>query len=173
MLILCNFELFSLIPLSMAEVLGLFREEKPDDLDNQKSSNLPADILQQEQRKLGIRPKTSEPVPDKDENVFQNREIKRRTIYSAFILDKFLESGKDRRERIRTDQIKVQLPCSDEDFRFGSDVKTGHIVPDGIELVDKGVLDSSQVLSIYIRLVDILGKFMTWSCNGGRRYGSI
>ncbi len=127
-------------------------------------------------RQFGLGAKTKSRSEDNSQ-VFINREIKRRTAYSLFILDRYLASGKHRPQMFSIDDLHVQLPCSEEDFRFGTDVNTGYLMPpvddlnDGaMEISDRIEVDKSQVLSMYIRLVEIWGRLARWSCKGGRRY---
>jgi hypothetical protein len=121
-----------------------------------------------------------------DESLFRNgsvdsdgkqaaitREIKRRIVYSCLILDRFQSAGQNRPRRIQLEDVRVQLPCSEEDFRFGMEVKTGSMK--GLEKralnsyspVDR--VDSALILNAYIELVEIWGACSRWSCRGGRR----
>lgn len=100
-------------------------------------------------------------------NVRENaieKEVRRRTLWSCFIMDRMLSAGKYRPTMISVKQLKVQLPCSDDQFLFVRDVATGFLdKPAGEHVNDDGVL------SWYIRLVEIFGRFSEWSYAGGRR----
>lgn len=151
----------------MAQTMGLMFEENPRI--NQKPER-PA--LVEEARRLGVKSGAAEPGAIPDEQTLIQREIKRRTAYSCFILDRYQASGRYRPQIINIDDLHVQLPCSEEDFQFGSDVKTGSLKdsprsPDSND--GSKPIKSTQVLSIYIRLVEIWGRFSRWSCRGGRR----
>jgi hypothetical protein len=157
---------------SMAELLGLFREEDSENCKSRQPS-LPEDMYKEELKAtpwLKNRSQTLEPTPVPNTESIWRKEIKRRTMFSIFILDKFLSSGYDRRERVRSEDLRIQLPCSEEDFRFGIDVKTSYLSQNGSSQNGNAHLDSSQVLAVYIRLIEIYGKATQWSCNGGRRY---
>lgn len=151
----------------MAQVMGLMFEDDPR---TTRKPDRPS--LQEEARQLGVRSKTLEPGPRSDEQALIHREIKRRTAYSCFILDRYQASGQYRPQIINIDDLHVQLPCSEEDFQFGINVKTGSLMdtpgsPDSSD--GSRTIASTQVLSIYIRLVEIWGRFSRWSCRGGRR----
>ncbi|KFY83000.1 hypothetical protein V498_08340, partial [Pseudogymnoascus sp. VKM F-4517 (FW-2822)] len=155
------------IAIGMARTMKLMFEEDPRI--NQKPDR-PA--LVEEARRLGVKLNATEPGARIDEQTLIQREIKRRTAYSCFILDRYQASGRYRPQIINIDDLHVQLPCSEEDFRFGSNVETGSLkdsprAPDSQD--GSRIMASTQVLSIYIRLVEIWGRFSRWSCRGGRR----
>jgi hypothetical protein len=51
-------------------------------------------------------------------------EIKRRTYWCCFILDSYVSSGKRRRQKVRIEDLKIQLPCDQRAFDLGHDVRT-------------------------------------------------
>jgi len=69
---------------------------------------------------------------------------------------------------ISAQQLKVQLPCSDDQFLFVRDVRTGFLDQAWSPRADETGNDDG-VLSRYIRLVEIFGRFSEWSYAGGRR----
>lgn len=156
----------------MAELLGLFFEIDNHGLASKAEAppKLTPQEIERESRELNVRPKSVAVQQCKLDDQMRDRETRRRTMYSIFIMDKCLSAGAGRRQRIRSEELKVQLPCSDRNFRFGNDVKTGFLTDTGIKLIGPGSLDSSHTLAIYIRLMDIWGKLTLWACNGGRRY---
>jgi hypothetical protein len=105
-----------------------------------------------------------------DEQTLIHREIKRRTAYSCFILDRYQAFGRYRPQIININDLNVQLPCSEEDFQFGIDVETGSLKdsPGSPDSPDSS-RNITSTLGIYIRLVEIWGRFSRWSCKGGRR----
>ncbi|OBU00502.1 hypothetical protein VE01_01370 [Pseudogymnoascus verrucosus] len=152
------------IAIGMARTMGLMFEE------DSRTSQKPA--LIEEARQLGVKLKVAEAGAAPDEQTLIQREIKRRTAYSCFILDRYQASGRYRPQIINIDDLHVQLPCSEEDFQFGVDVKTGSLkdTPRSPDSRDGSrTISSTNVLSIYIRLVEIWGRFSRWSCRGGRR----
>lgn len=147
--------------------MGLMFEEDP-----RISQKPERPALIEEARRMGVKLNAAEPGATPNEQTLIQREIKRRTAYSCFILDRYQASGRYRPQIINIDELHVQLPCSEEDFQFGSNVKTGSLKdsprsPDSNE--GSRTIASTQFLSIYIRLVEIWGRFSRWSCRGGRR----
>ncbi|OBT57886.1 hypothetical protein VE04_02102 [Pseudogymnoascus sp. 24MN13] len=100
------------------------------------------------------------------------REIKRRTAYSCFILDRYQSMGQYQPQIIDIYELNIQLPCSEEDFLFGTIVKT-RLLKDSLQSPDSNessrTISTTQVLSIYIQLVEIWGRFSHWSSRGGRQ----
>ncbi|KAH6667350.1 fungal-specific transcription factor domain-containing protein [Halenospora varia] len=91
------------------------------------------------------------------------KEVKRRTLWSCFIMDRMLSAGKYRSTMISVKQLKVQLPCSDDDFLFVRDATT--------EFLDKPVradkiVNDDRVLARYVRLGELFGRLSEWSCAG-------
>ena len=54
-----------------------------------------------------------------------DKEIRRRTFWSCFILDRYLSFNHFQTPMLHIDDIRVQLPCSDHAFIFGHEVDTG------------------------------------------------
>ncbi|GME32417.1 putative chitinase 1 precursor protein [Neofusicoccum parvum] len=51
-------------------------------------------------------------------------ETARRAIWTCFIMDQFLSCGTGRPPAIRAEDVQIQLPCSEDDYHFGSSVRT-------------------------------------------------
>ena len=87
-------------------------------------------------------------------------------------MDRMLAAGKYRPTMMNVDNLRVQLPCSDDQFLFVRNVKTGFLNPDWLDS-DSSEKDSTVnddgVLSRFIRLVDIFGRLSEYSYAGGRR----
>lgn len=124
---------------------------------------------------LGVKQKFSKYETKPDAEPFASREIKRRTMWSCFIIDRYLSSGRAR-PQMSVETLHIQLPCSGVDFQFGANVKTEflHNVSESYDDDDISVeqfakFETSSDLGVYIRLVEIWGRFSKWSCAGGRR----
>lgn len=108
-----------------------------------------------------------------EREVLTEREVRRRTLWSCFIMDRMLAAGKYRPTMMNVDRLRVQLPCSDEKFLFVRDVKTGFLNSDWLdESVHKReseTVNDDGALSRFIRLVEIFGRLSEWSYAGGRR----
>ncbi|KAL2021085.1 hypothetical protein VTK56DRAFT_7504 [Thermocarpiscus australiensis] len=95
------------------------------------------------------------------------KEIRRRTMFSCLILDRLLGCGKDRVSTIRSDDLQIQLPCSEVSFDLSEDVYTGFLKPvSGVQQNPRQISDS--VLGRFVRLVDLWGEISKWSFSGGR-----
>lgn len=89
-------------------------------------------------------------------------EIRRRIMFSCFILDKMLASGKHRTSIIRGEDLDIQLPCPDDKFDLAIEVQTGRI-----NQLERTWSDDS-VLSRFIQLVNLWGEISKYSSRGGR-----
>ncbi|KAL5116546.1 hypothetical protein ACEQ8H_005542 [Pleosporales sp. CAS-2024a] len=138
-----------------------------------------------------------------DENTrretFIDNEIKRRTYWSCFILDRFTNCNGYRPPMLDPNNIATQLPCSDQSFNKGFKVRTRWL-RDGEAEYEKRreammekvqrfdyrelILPSKRKrherfeweigkdeseLSLYIRTAKHFGKVMGWALNKGRR----
>lgn len=92
------------------------------------------------------------------------KETKRRTMWSCFILDRMLSCGKERVAAIQAVDLKIQLPCSEDKFDLAMEAQTGFL--EKRERGRSGTDDS--VLSRFIQLVHIWGKISQYSSQGGR-----
>ncbi|KAI8624528.1 fungal-specific transcription factor domain-containing protein [Xylariaceae sp. FL1651] len=90
------------------------------------------------------------------------KEIRRRIMFSCFILDRMLACGKQRVSIIRGEDLEIQLPCSEDKFDLAMEVQTGFLTK-----VDRPGTDDS-VLSRFVRLVDLWGDISKYSSRGGR-----
>ncbi|KAI0478038.1 fungal-specific transcription factor domain-containing protein [Xylaria cf. heliscus] len=90
------------------------------------------------------------------------KEIRRRIMFSCFVLDRMLACGKHRVSIIRGEELDIQLPCSEDKFDLAMEVQTGRLT----ELERNGNDDS--VLSRFIQLVNSWGEISKYSSRGGR-----
>jgi hypothetical protein len=95
--------------INCAEMLGCHEQLDPDE-----TQDMPAP------RSMGKSPKIE--VPSEEQLV--DAEIKRRTYWCCFILDSYVSSGKRRRQKVRIEELKIQLPCDQRAFELGHDVRT-------------------------------------------------
>ena len=124
------------------------------------------------------------------EDQFIQAEIKRRTYWCGFILDSYIStgSGERRRQRIRVDEINIQLPCSQKAFELGKSVRTmmlhqgeeqkdynNRYFPSGRpahrdeELAWEGEKDQ-EGLTWFIKALTVYRGVFHWVCNVTRRY---
>lgn len=98
------------------------------------------------------------------------KEVRRRTFWSCFVMDRMLSAGKARPTMVESDSLRVQLPCSDDQFLFTQTVQTGYLNQDFEKVTLTNVkIQEGGVLNRYCRLVEIWGKLSKWSLHGGRR----
>ncbi|OBT60290.1 hypothetical protein VE03_10325 [Pseudogymnoascus sp. 23342-1-I1] len=105
--------MYTTIAISMAQMMRLMFEDDP-----RKYQKLVRPSQIEKVRELGMKSNASnaETGAAPDEQTLIHREIKRRTAYS-------FNFG----PIINIDDLNVQLPCSEEDFQFGINVKTGSL----------------------------------------------
>lgn len=181
-----------------AQAMGLQYEL---DLDDEPLSRSLA--LDCEAERLGIGRKSSWSDGRDDGNLFIQQEIRRRTFWSCYIMDRYLSSGKYRPQMLQAKELRIQLPASERSFLFAEKVRTlmlGEDENDEIGRVEmqnlrhksvalggspepdskNGVVDDDSarletgadegLVSRYIKILEIYGKVVKWSCAGGRRY---
>lgn len=108
------------------------------------------------------------------------REIKRRTFWSCFIMDRSLSCGEARPPMLSVDRLHVQLPCSDDAFSHGRDVRT-RLLGEGYDAYDRRRRDEEDgstewefgkdegELCVYIDAMAHFAKVMEWTNDTGRR----
>ncbi|KAF2869789.1 fungal-specific transcription factor domain-containing protein [Massariosphaeria phaeospora] len=124
-------------------------------------------------------------------------EVNRRTMWSCFIMDRYLSTGKNRPQMLNAGDLRIQLPCSDRAFIFGRNVKAMMLREEEAEFMKRvsspshtngngaqrdhnskhsGVNDvileydsSESTLSQFIRALDYYGDVVKWTCTGARR----
>ncbi|KAJ9667435.1 hypothetical protein H2201_002303 [Coniosporium apollinis] len=72
---------------------------------------------------MGIDPHRRRSSFDKG-GAFIEQEIRRRTFWSCFAMDRYLSSGKYRPQMLNVNDLQVQLPSSERAFLFGEKVRT-------------------------------------------------
>jgi hypothetical protein len=109
------------VAVRMAQAYGL---EFENDLDDEPSALSSA--LSSEASHMGIDPyrRGSRPAMTSTGESFVNQEMKRRTFWSCFILDRYLSSGKYRPQMVNVKDLRIQLPSSEQAFLFGERVRT-------------------------------------------------
>ncbi|KAI9821817.1 MAG: hypothetical protein M1827_002399 [Pycnora praestabilis] len=109
------------VAVRMAQVMGMEFEHDLDDEPLALSS-----VMSTEAHHLGI-PLHRRSSSGKACNVwdaFVEQEIRRRTFWSCFVMDRYLSSGKYRPQMINVRDLRIQLPSSEKAFLFGERVQT-------------------------------------------------
>ncbi|GAB7361601.1 hypothetical protein MBLNU230_g1653t1 [Neophaeotheca triangularis] len=191
-----------------AQAMGLQYDQ---DLDDEPMSRSLA--LEGELEKLGLPTgqsgKSSAMGQGDEEWAFINQEVRRRTFWSCFIMDRYLSSGKYRPQMLHARELRIQLPASERSFTFAEKVRTLMLGEEERDVAsrdqvqnnrqesvrhgtgeepgfarnhsingvlahdnDEGLLeigDDEGLVSRYIKILEIYGKVIRWSCAGGRR----
>lgn len=85
------------------------------------------------------------------------KEIRRQTMFSCLILDRLLGCGKGWVSTIRSEDLHIQLPCSEISFDLSKEAYTGFLIPRPEDRIRGAINDS--VLGWFVRLVDLWGRF--------------
>ncbi|KAH8203361.1 hypothetical protein TruAng_002456 [Truncatella angustata] len=105
---------------------------------------------------------------------FIDREIRRRTMWACFLMDRFNSSGTDRPIFIKEETLGIQLPIKEKLFQLDMpgptedlDGKVPHPVPE-----DQGQLSSAKdnmgVAAYMIRSISLWGKIISFLNQGGK-----
>ena len=113
------------LAIRMAQVIGLQYEDGLDDEPWALSS-----AMRIEAHYLGVKTGQVHQLDPSSSEAFINEEIRRRTFWSCFIMDRYLSSGKYRPTMLMVEDIRIQLPSSDSTFAFGERVCTSLITGD-------------------------------------------
>jgi len=190
------------VAIRYAQILG-FQYER--DLDDEPYALSQA--LQSEADRMGVKSHRDIARPSlSSSEEFIRQEIRRRTFWSCFVLDRYISSGKYRPQMLNVHDLRIQLPSTDRAFLFGEKVRTlllgeeqgdtdaraeaqnkrlssttlgnGDVQPspssdrhshDDLRGGRWEVSTDEGVLSRYIKVIDLYGKLVKWSCSGGRR----
>ncbi|KAI1006026.1 hypothetical protein K3495_g2194 [Podosphaera aphanis] len=114
---------------------------------------------------------THSPIPSTySQDSAIKKEVRRRTMWSCFIMDRMLSAGRNRPLMIVVDKLAVHLPCSDDQFLFVHNISTNSMSPKWMTLGELGTAPNDDgVLSLYLRLIEIFGNLSEWSFSGGRK----
>lgn len=140
---------------------------------------------QQGNPEVDAAPSTFKPMSEAEKaDRFINAEIRRRTYWSCFIMDRYLSGGcggEHRPSSIHVKEVRIQLPCSESAFNVGKVVKTSTLM-DILEdssaeptpyARNGDIVHQETVLSPqchYILALELFRGYMAWSLGGGRRY---
>ncbi|KAH8646242.1 fungal-specific transcription factor domain-containing protein [Xylariales sp. PMI_506] len=98
-------------------------------------------------------------------------EVRRRTFWCCFCLERLLANGRDRIAVFLAEDITTRLPLSDEDFIYGRQKLSGTLVSSNSSNANNSNSNCKEPDSLFaytIRIIDILAKVMTWHGRGGR-----
>ncbi|KAK3677984.1 hypothetical protein LTR78_002079 [Recurvomyces mirabilis] len=108
------------IAIRAAQAMGLQYERE---LDDEPMSRALA--LGSEAERMGLDSRKGSLAGSKgEEDAFVQQEIRRRTFWSCYIMDRYLSSGKYRPQMLHAHELRIQLPASERSFLFGEKVRT-------------------------------------------------
>ncbi|KAK4507407.1 hypothetical protein PRZ48_001142 [Zasmidium cellare] len=111
---------------------------------------------------------------EKSEITFTDREIRRRTMWSCFLMDRFNSSGTDRPIFVGEQYIRAQLPVKESYYQMEITGPTEDLegsVPNPVEPGNGELSDAKEnmgVAAYLIRLVAIWGKLINYLNQGGK-----
>ncbi|KAF2161759.1 hypothetical protein M409DRAFT_27815 [Zasmidium cellare ATCC 36951] len=111
---------------------------------------------------------------EKNEITFTDREIRRRTMWSCFLMDRFNSSGTDRPIFVGEQYIRAQLPVKESFYQMEINGPTEDLegsVPNPVEPGNGELSDAKEnmgVAAYLIRLVAIWGKLINYLNQGGK-----
>lgn len=112
---------------------------------------------------------------EKSELTFTDREIRRRTMWSCFLLDRFSSSGTDRPTFVGPEYIRAQLPIKEKLFTMEITGPTEDLQGDVPNPVDSETgqvavaRDNMGVAAYTIRLVALWGEVIDYMNLGGKQ----
>lgn len=105
---------------------------------------------------------------------FIDREIRRRTMWACFLMDRFNSSGTDRPMFIKEETVKIQLPIKEKLFQLDMPGPTEDLqgqVPHPVPL-DEGQLsdakDNMGVAAYMVRAIALWGRIINFLNQGGK-----
>ena len=102
-----------------AQALGLHYESDHDNLTSART--IP--VMTEERPSMPVSGRDSAHAGSSND-AFVQAEIRRRTFWTCFIMDRYLSDGKYRPSAINMKDIRIQLPASEQAFLFGAKVRT-------------------------------------------------
>ncbi|KZL87197.1 c6 transcription factor [Colletotrichum incanum] len=115
--------------------------------------------------KLGYETRTNSMELETSEEAVINHEIRRRTMFNCFVFDRLISCGKERPYFIRSEDIRICLPCSQEDFDMSRKAKTAYL---STETAASTTDDHCSLMGRFLRLIDTWGRISHYTNAGGR-----
>ena len=134
------------IAVRSAQLMGMQYEQSLDDEPLARSRALNSEALH---FGIPVSPKTQKPVAVTGEDSI-DQEMRRRTFWSCFILDRYLSSGKYRPQMLNVQDLRIQLPSSERAFLFGESVRTLLLGEESREVRGRAEVQSQRKASMQV-----------------------
>ncbi|KAL2123939.1 hypothetical protein VTJ04DRAFT_304 [Mycothermus thermophilus] len=110
--------------------------------------------------------------PDKTQLSFIDREIRRRTMWACFLMDRFNSSGTDRPTFIREETLKIPLPIKEKNFQFDlpgpTETLSGQVLEPLPEDQPNLARENMGVAAWMIKAIALWGRIISYLNQGGK-----
>ncbi|KAK4163437.1 fungal-specific transcription factor domain-containing protein [Cladorrhinum sp. PSN259] len=111
-------------------------------------------------------------VNGKTQLSFIDREIRRRTMWACFLMDRFNSSGTDRPTFIREETLKIPLPIREKNFQYDmpgpTETLSGQILEPGSEDQIAEAKNNMGVAAWMIKVIALWGRIIGYLNQGGK-----
>ncbi|KAL2126282.1 hypothetical protein VTI74DRAFT_1266 [Chaetomium olivicolor] len=111
-------------------------------------------------------------IPGKTQLSFIDREIRRRTMWACFLMDRFNSSGTDRPTFIREETLKIPLPIKEKNFQYDipgpTETLNGQVLDPVSEEQPNEAKDNMGVAAWMIKAIALWGRIIGYLNQGGK-----
>ncbi|KAK4123652.1 hypothetical protein N657DRAFT_536529, partial [Parathielavia appendiculata] len=111
-------------------------------------------------------------IPGKTQLSFIDREIRRRTMWACFLMDRFNSSGTDRPTFIREETLKIPLPIKEKNFQYDlpgpTETLSGQVLEPLSEDHPNEARDNMGVAAWMIKAIALWGRIIGYLNQGGK-----
>ncbi|AEO69502.1 uncharacterized protein THITE_60403, partial [Thermothielavioides terrestris NRRL 8126] len=111
-------------------------------------------------------------IPGKTQLSFIDREIRRRTMWACFLMDRFNSSGTDRPTFIREETLKIPLPIKERNFQLDlpgpTETLSGQVLEPVSEDNPNEAKDNMGVAAWMIKAIALWGRIIWYLNQGGK-----
>lgn len=111
-------------------------------------------------------------VTGKTQLSFIDREIRRRTMWACFLMDRFNSSGTDRPCFIREETLKIPLPIKEKNFQYDMPGPTETLSGQVLEHISEGIASEAKenmgVAAWMIKAIALWGRIIGYLNQGGK-----
>jgi hypothetical protein len=111
-------------------------------------------------------------IPGKTQLSFIDREIRRRTMWACFLMDRFNSSGTDRPTFVREETLKIPLPIKEKNFQYDlpgpTEMLNGEVLEAIPEDQPNAAKDNMGVAAWMIKAIALWGRIIGYLNQGGK-----